>query len=454
MTLAPHAFPDASAPLLELSALEQAARIRDGSLKSSELVALYLARIARHDPAVGAFVQVFEDGARRDAERADAARARGKPLGAFHGVPTALKDLHFVRGSYTRMGSRSWRYLWSPFDDLTTVAMRRAGFVLTGKTATSELALLPIVETDIHPPARNPWETTRTAGGSSGGAGAAIAAGLVPIAPGSDGAGSIRIPSSLCGLVGLKPTRGLVPHAFARVDIQGMASIGPMARNVDDAAALLDVLTGREPGGAGSFLTASRAPARRLTFGILLEPPLGATDPRIAAATREAAKALEAAGHRVVERPQVAATLEEFLPIYQQLLSRVPAPFESKLQPVTRWFRQEGRKHAAADVRAAFEMLTARTLAVLDGVDGLITPTVPILPPKVGAFTGLPPAELFRAVSPLGAFTAAWNITGLPALTIPWTRVEGMPIGVQLVGRAGTDGELFAVGRELENARP
>lgn len=450
----PHAFPDPASSVLDLPALEQAARIRDGSLSAESLVDLYLARVAKHDPQVGAFVEVSTETARREAERADRDRRRSRSLGPFHGLPTAMKDLHFVRGTFTRMGSRSWKYLWSPFDDRTTTAMRRAGFVIVGKTATSELALLPIVETAIHPPARNPWNIAHTAGGSSGGAGAAIAAGLVPIAPGSDGAGSIRIPSSLCGLVGLKPSRGLVPHAFEQVDVYRMASIGPMARDVADAAALLDVLAGRTVGGAGSFLTAARAQVRRLRLGLLIEPPMGETTPGIAAQVRAAAEVLKGLGHEIVELPPMRAGLEEFLPIYQHFISRVPAPFESQLQPMTRWFRQQGRSRPVSVPRARYEELSKRALSLFDGVDALITPTIPILPPKVGEFAQLPPEGMFRAISPLGAFTAAWNITGLPALTLPWARIDGFPIGVQLVGRHGTDGEVLALARELESVRP
>lgn len=450
MPTQPHAWPDASEPLLSLTALEQAALVREGSVTSQALVDLYLARIRRLDPQVGAFVSVLEPAARRDAELADRARRANRKLGAFHGVPTAMKDLHLVRGTFTRMGSRAWRYFLSPVDDATTRSVRRAGFVITGKTTTSELGLMPIVETDIHPPTRNPWNLAHTAGGSSGGAGAAVAAGLLPIAPGSDGAGSVRIPSTLCGLVGMKPSRGLVPHSFKGVDVFEMASVGPMARTVDDAAALLDVLCEREVGEAGSHLVAAREPVRRLRIGLLLEPPMGETHVTIAARVQDVAASLRSLGHTVVEVAPARAALDEFLPIYQDFQSRVPALLEWKLQPVTRWFRAEGRGPARAVSRARFDELSRRVLGQLDGVDVLVSPTVPVLPPKVGEFAQLPPREQFCAAAPLGAFTAAWNLSGLPAITLPCGRVEGFPIGVQLVGRLGTDGGLLALARELE----
>lgn len=440
------AFADPLHPVLALSAREQAARIRDGSVTSRELVELYLARIERHNPTVGAFVSMFADSARKDADKADAARKKGRFSGPFHGVPTAMKDLHFVKGGFTRMGSRSWKYLWSPLDDQTTASVRKGGFVIVGKTSTSELGLLPIVETDIHPPTRNPWNPGHTAGGSSGGAGAAVAAGLLPIAPGSDGAGSVRIPASLAGLVGLKPSRGLIPMAFAKVDLHQMASMGPLARDVEDAAMLLDVLAGTE----NTFLEASRRPVAPLRLGLIVDPPMGEVHPGIAARVREAARALEALGHEVVELPRVTVELDEFLPIYQSFLARVPAPFESRLQPMTRWFREQGRALSNGVAKAQFEKLVGRSLALLEGLDGLVSPTIPVLPPKVGEFAHLSPDAMFRALSPLGAFTAAWNITGLPALTVPWGQVDGFPAGVQLVGKMASDGRLLALGRTLQ----
>lgn len=453
MATTPLAFPDPSEPLLAMSALEQAALVRDGSVSSRELVELYLGRIARHDPKVAAFVLLFAEEARREAEQADRLRKRGGLLPPFLGVPTAVKDLHFVRNSRTRMGSRAWRFLWSPFDDQTVAALRRAGFVITGKTSTSELALLPIVETDLHPPTRNPWDPARTAGGSSGGAAAALAAGLTPIAPGSDGAGSVRIPSALCGVVGLKPSRGLVPDTLGRIDHQKMTSIGPMGRSVEDVAALLDVLARRERGGPGSFHAASLLRPARLKVGLIVGAPIGEVHPGIAAAVRDAAKLLGELGHEVVERPVINGTLEEFLPIYQRLFVRVPVPFEAKLQPVTRWFREEGRRRSDAEAAQAFQLLGDRARSLFTGVDVLLTPTTPVLPPAVGAFAGLSPAEYFAAAAPLGALTAAWNITGLPALSLPWQRVEKLPAAVQLIGRAGTDGELLALAAELVKAR-
>lgn len=453
----PTAFDEAPGPRadrLNLSALDQAAAIRDGAFTSAELVEMYLDRIARHDARLGAFVHVMADRARRDAAEKDRMRATGRALPPFHGVPVAVKDLHMLRAAPVRFGSRAWRHLWSPVDDLTVRALRRAGFVILGKTATSELALLPVVETDIHPPCRNPWALDHTSGGSSGGAAAAVAAGLIPISPGSDGGGSVRIPASVCGLVGLKPTRAAIPNPHAPVDFLGMTAIGPLARSVDDAAGLADVLCGRLPGTPDSWLAAARTPPKSgLKVALWLQCPLDvATAPSHVAAVRSVVARLEGLGHSVTPIPPVPVALDEFLPIYQRLFTKTPVIFESKLQPVTAWFRQEGKRHTDAEVRAALTRLAGLADAADQGFDLLVCPTLPIQALRVGAFSDLAPEPYFRAVAPMGGFTAAWNVTGRPALTLPWGfDAEGLPIGVQFVGRAGDDTRLLALARQLES---
>jgi amidase len=433
-------------PVLGLSALEQAARIADGTLTSIELVERYLARITRHDPALSAFATVLADTARRDAERADRMRARGTLVGKFHGVPTAIKDHHLVRFTRTRIGSRAFDWLWTPVDDDFVKGIRAGGFVLIGKTTMSELGILPVVETALQQPTRNPWNTSRTAGGSSGGAGAAIAAGLLPIAPGSDGAGSVRIPSSLNGLVGLKPTRGLVPDRSNRIDAYGLASNGPMARSLDDAAALLDVMAAP---GRRDHLARSRDPVRPQRIAMILDAPVGDVDPRIAAIVERAAERLRAQGHTVERRPCPSATLDDFLPVYQRFVSRIPLLAPKRLGEFARWFWETGRTVPESRADALMRGFEAVGRATMEGFDVLLTPTVGILPFEVGEHAHLAPPEHFRALAPLGAFTALANVTGQPALSVPFGTVEGMPVGVQLLGRDGQDAMLFALARAL-----
>jgi amidase len=230
-----------------------------------------------------------------------------------------------------------------------------------------------------------------------------------------------------------------------------MTSIGPIARNVEDGAALMDVLLGRRPDEAGSFLEAARTRPPRLRIGLITESPVGQTDPEIAAAVIEAGQVLRGLGHTVEERPRVQGGLEEFLPIYQRMLAGIPVIFEGRLQPMTRWFRAEGRRHRVADLRHSQARLSALVHSAIGDCDVLLTPTTAALAPAVGEFAHLPPPEMFRAVSVLGAFTAACNLSGTPASTVPvGLSKSGLPIGVHIVGRPGADERVLALARELE----
>ena len=204
----------ATSSLHTLPALVLAKLVREGAISSEELVRHHLARIEAKNPSLSAFVTVFDD-AVKVARRKDRERLRHRDaLPPFHGVPIGIKDLNAVRFTRTHFGSRGMPAIVLPFDDANVRPLRRAGFVILGKLSTSELGAMPVTEPDIHPPTRNPWSPTHTAGGSSGGSAAAVAAGMLPIAQGSDGAGSIRIPSSFCGLYGLKPSRGRIVNQF------------------------------------------------------------------------------------------------------------------------------------------------------------------------------------------------------------------------------------------------
>lgn len=438
--------------LHDLSALELAERIRNKTLRSEELVEHYLARIERLDPRYSAFVTVTKTRARWAAQHAD--KKRGEPgTGFFHGVPTGIKDLHFVRGVFTRSGTNGLPPIPAPADDVLVSRVRSGGFVFVGKTTTSELALLPVVEPDIHPPTRNPWDPERTSGGSSGGAAAAVAAHLLPLAPGSDGAGSVRIPAALCGLFGFKPTHSIVPNAHASIDGFGMTAVGPIARTVEDGAALLDVLTGYRPGVTGSFLASARSRPPRMKIGLLVRSPLGKTDATWVKAAEEAARELERRGHEVIPLEPVRTSIDEFIPIYSQLVLSIPILFESKLQPVTRWFREQGRRYTKDQVRERYESLKARVLESFGDADVVLTPTSAVGAPKVFSTRDLTAENTFRELSHLGAFTASANVLASPGASVPWSIVDGMPTGVQLLGRPGEDRRVMALAAELEALR-
>jgi amidase len=432
-------------------ALELMAMLRRREVSSEELIAESLLRIAIRNPRLQAFVSVLERSARRTAAEMDRQARRKAPaeLPPFWGLPIGIKDLNLVRGAYARMGSRAWSFFISPIDDVTTRDLRRAGFVIVGKTTTSELALMPVVEPDIHPPTRNPWNEEHTAGGSSGGSAAAVAAGILPVAQASDGAGSIRIPASFCGLVGHKPSRGLLPNPHRLVDAFGLTTCGALTRTVEDAAAMLDVLVRRVPGAAGSFLSALTIPPGRLRIRFTTVAPLGTTAPEVAATARRVAEVLSALGHEITEVAPTFGTLEEFLPVYQRMMARAPVLRESRLQPITRFMREAGRRFKDADARRARDVLNARIRDFCGDADVVLTPTVPVLPPRVGAFAGPSPADSFARAAVLGAFTAAANLSGQPAISVPAGTYEGLPIGVQLIGRVGADALLLRLAKQF-----
>lgn len=444
------------------TALEQAALIRSKAISSEELVRAYLERIERLDPKLNAFVTTFRRSALSDARAKDAALRRGGDLPIFHGVPTAIKDLNMVRWSRTRMGSAGMIPLISPFDDLTAGAVRRGGFVILGKTSTSEVGAMPVTEPEIHAPTRNPWNTGHTSGGSSGGAAAAVAARLLPIAQGSDGGGSIRGPSSFCHLYGLKPSRGRVANAFGREDKEILYTSGPIARSVDDAAAMLDILAGFDVGRPHwapmperHYRHAPEGKVRPLKIRFATQAPLGTTDPEIVEAVERAAKVLSGLGHDVESAKLPECTLEEFLPVWQDLVASVPLIRWSRAQPITRWLVEAGKKLGPGVAHQRRRELEKRFLAVFDEADVWLTPTTPIAAPRIGAFADRPPDLAFADAARIGAFTAAFNITGQPAANVPLgLNADGLPMGLQVAGRRFADDVVIAVSRQLEEAMP
>jgi len=435
-------------------ALDQAALLRAGAVSCEALTAACLARIAARNDGLHAFVQVAPARALAAARALDRERRRhpDAPRGPLWGLPTGIKDLHLTRGFFMRGGSRAFRYAWSPVDDVTSATVRRAGLVILGKLATSELGILPVIETELDPATANPWDRERTAGGSSGGSAAAIAAGLIPLAAGSDGGGSIRIPASFCGLVGLKPTRGLVPNPHSTFERLGLSVIGPLARCVDDAAALLDLLTGRVQG-AASFLAAARRAPAALRIRFTTENPVIATEAPVVAAVARITQVLAALGHAVDEGASLPGRIDEFVPMFQFLAARAPVPAERFLQPTTLWLRAAGRSVTAAQAHRARDLFTARAEACLAGADVWVSPTVAVSPPRLYATAGMAEAQAFERHAVLGAYTAALNASGMPAITVP-VRVPGhrWPVGVQLAGRQGDDAQLLALARTVLEA--
>ena len=432
---------------LDLDAVEQARLLAAGELSCAELVEGTLARIEERNPRLGAFVVVLE-AARAEANACDARLRRSRAdLPPFFGVPIGVKDLDEVAWSFTRFGSRAYRWLWTPFDGPVARRLRAASFVFVGKLATSEFGAMPVTETDIHPPARNPWDRHRTPGGSSGGSAAAVAAGMLPLAQGSDGGGSIRIPAALCGLYGFMPSRDAQAPLYGRADAYGIAFVGPLARSVRDAAAFTAAFDGVGP--------YPLDPPPRLKVRLVTNSVFGDVGEEQAQAVRDTAALLAAEGHAVEEGGVPGGDLDEFLPIWQRQVANIPVLLESQLQPVTRWLRAEGRRHSDRAVRERHEGLRARVDAWFGDADLWLTPVVPGAPPTIGAFADLGPEQAFRAAAHLGASTALFNLSGHPAASLPagLSRL-GHPLAVQIVGRHGADATVLAASALLERLRP
>jgi amidase len=462
--------------LHDLTMLEQAAAVRKREVGCLELVDHYLARIEKHDPQLGAFVTVTAEGARAQAQAADKAGA-GDPyeVPALHGVPIAIKDLALTRGVRTTMGSAVFADFIPTQDADVVTALREAGTISLGKTATSEFGNSLYCEPAGGPPTRNPWDVSRTAGGSSGGAAAAVAAGLVPAAQGSDGGGSVRIPAAICGLVGFKPSRGVVSGGPVGFGAFGLPTHGPLARTVADAAALLDAMAVPAPGEPylppppphGGYLAAALRPdpGRRLRVGRWTTPVLAAVtvDPACLDAVEAATAALVAAGHEVVDvaAPLGADNVGRFEVLWRSLALATPIPPEREvdLQPITRWLREQGRQvdlprllMALAELQVAARA-GARRLA---GLDLLLSPTLAAPQADVGWFAEADdPAEDFARQKRFSPFCATYNLTGAPAVSLPVARTPaGAPVGVMLAASPGGDGLLLRVAAWLEQALP
>jgi amidase len=459
--------------LRDLSALEAAAAVRRKDVSPVELVEHALTRIDALDDRIGAFVTVTADSAREQARAAEAAVLRGDDLAPLHGVPTAIKDLNLVKGVPTRFGSRVMGEFVPDIDDHVVTLLRAAGTISVGKTSTPEFGLPCYTETDIGPPARTPWDTTRLAGGSSGGAAAAVASGFVPIAQGSDGGGSIRIPAAVCGLVGLKPSRGRVSKGPLDLDSTRLSVLGPLARTVRDAAAFLDAVAVPQPGDpdllpplpAGeTFLGQCDREPGRLRIGRFAESPIESVlDPEVRGAWERAGALLAGLGHEIedVAPPIPPEAVPAFEAVWAVSAATIPIPSdrENDLRPLTRHLRERGRAVSGRDFANALAALNVHSrsgMALSAHLDAVLVPTVAMLPRPVGWFTddGDPAAD-FERQKRFTPFTAMYNTTGQPAISLPlYQSTDGLPIGIMLVGRLGGEASLLTLAAQVEAALP
>ena len=456
--------------------IELAAAIRAGELSPVAVTDHYLRRTAELNDQVGAFYTItaeFAADQARAAEKAVATADDKAALPPLTGVPIPIKDLNMVAGVRQTLGSKAFEANVPDTDDYVVVAIKQAGAVITGKTATPEFGLPCYTETAVGPPARTPWDLSRSAGGSSGGAAAAVSAGLAPAAQGSDGAGSIRIPSSVCGLFGIKPSRGRISGGPLLPDLAGLSTDGPIARTVADAALLLDAMTGNHPGdmytqpplpaGQTFASSASRDPGR-LRIGRSLRHVIEGAEihPDCAAAYEDASALLASLGHDVqdVELPFGPDVVPMFEILWYSMATLAPVDpaREDELLPLTRYLRGRGRGVSGPELvfaQAYLQVTMRRAMKIMNGYDAVLSPTLASPPVRVGYFDEVEPAENFERQKRFTPYTALYNVSGQPAVSVPlhWN-AAGLPIGVMLAGRMGEESTLISLSAQLEAARP
>ena len=462
--------------LLFKPALELAGMVRSGEVSSRELVQASLDAIESVDGELNAWVHVDAEQALATADTIGPGDER-----PFAGVPLAIKDLYCpVAGLPMTQGSELFGDFTPEYDSALVRRYREAGFVLMGKVNTPEFGIPPVTEPIRNGPTRNPWDTERTPGGSSGGSSAAVASGTVPVAHGSDGGGSIRIPASCTGLLGLKPSRGRISRA-PDLGEHFLATDGALCRTTADCAALLDVMAGYEVGDASwapppaepYAETAQREPGRlrvAMTFDMPIDAPL---DPICEQGTRDAAALLESLGHEV-EEIEAPWKDTELLPVFSVLWAATASagvrhgqlvtgtePSPENVEPLTWWLYEQGIGQSSTDYMVAYAGLQGFARMIVAGIwpayDVLLTPALAKRPVRLGEIDtcGENPAYEFKKSGEFTPYTATWNVTGQPAISLPLFEGEdGLPLNVQVVGPPAREDLLLQLSAQLEQARP
>jgi amidase len=449
-------------PFIEAWALRDLVARRE--LRAREVVETYLRRIEALNPKLDAFVTVTAEHALTYAVRLDSTVPGSLPL---FGVPFSIKDLTWTKGIRTTFGSRNYASFVPPVDAEIVVRLRRAGGVLLGKTATPEYGGRPTTEGGLCPPARNPWNLEHTTGGSSGGAAAQVATGLGPLAEGSDGGGSVRIPAACCGVVGLKPSRGRITLAPVAGEIWGgLFTNGPITRSVRDAALMLDVMAGHvdgDPYRAAPFerplVEALSPPLKPLRLATLEKSALGPIDAETVAAFESACRVFGEMGHRLepVDVDPAERLVEPFRAVVAANLAAVTFTDDELIDPIVRVFVEAGRRMTAAsyvNTMAQMHNAAREVVQALMPYDALLTPTLARPAPRIGE---LPSSRETYVEEALGwlPFTFPFNATGQPACSVPnGFSKAGLPIGLQIVGRPEDEPTVVSLAAAYEEARP
>ncbi len=464
-----------------LDAVAQAELVRKKEVTPLELVDAAIARIERVNPQLNAVITPLFDKARAQAASGDI------PDGAFRGVPFLLKDLVCASaGDPIHNGMRLLRdaHFVAPYDTYLATKFRAAGFIFVGKTNTPEMGLNATTEPEAYGPTRNPWDVTRSPGGSSGGSAAAVAAGMVAVAHANDGGGSIRMPASECGLVGLKPSRGRVSLGPDTGDAwHGLAIEGVVSRSVRDTAAVLDAIAGWMPGDPYAappqkrpFADEVGANPGRLRIGALRRSPKNSAPLHAdcIVAVDNVAQLLTSLGHTVEEAHPAALDEHKYVEHFNTIVACHTLETFGLLaqlvgRPITRddvelwtWtFAERARGVSAAEYLAAVHWVQVWTRRVAqwwaDGFDLLLTPTIAEPPPPLGTLVASPdnPSRGWDRLLALMQFTPPYNLTGQPGISLPlYWNAAGLPIGTQLVAALGREDLLIQVAAQLEQARP
>lgn len=465
-----------------LSAVALRNRLRSGDVSATETVQHFLARIEDQNPLLGAFVAVTADSALAGARAADSLQTRTPQdeLPSLHGMPLAFKDLTDVAGVVTTHGSAALDHKPAVTDGPLVAVLKRAGVISLGKTQVPEFGLTAYSENRVAPPSRNPHAPSRSSGGSSGGSAAAVAARLLPFAPGTDGGGSIRIPAAACGLLGLKPGRGLVPAGESAGDLARLVVSGPLARSAEDAALMMDALVPAHGPERGGYLAAVQHAPPRLRIGVTLDSPWSGAFPFVPeqealAALRTGEALLSHAGHtlsdaaiRYDNRYPDAFTTAWTAAVGT---ARISPHREALLTPLTRTFRRRAQQRSQSKLNEALAFLRQfqkDTVTQYAQWDLLLMPALAQTPRPVGWFTGTahgddrwPAAQWagdadddYRKQCEFAPWSSMVNACGLPAVSIPvhWTgggEGAGLPMGIQLVGPMGSESLLLQVAHQL-----
>ncbi|WP_421658318.1 amidase [Leptothermofonsia sp. ETS-13] len=449
-------------------ALEQARLIRQKEVSPLELVELYLERIERLNGTLGSYITIAAESAIAEAKaKTEQLNDDFDSIPPFFGVPISIKDLNSVAGMPCTFGLSVLKKRIAPEDDGLVSRIRKAGFIILGKTTTSEMGMFPYSEPPGFPPARNPWNLDYTPWGSSGGAAAAVAAGLCPVAQGSDGGGSIRGPAFCCGLVGIKPSRGRISMAPFGDRLNGIATNGPLGRTVADTAALLDVMSGYITGDPywlpdpdPSFQAMAGIPPGQLRIAFVNAiPPLGEAESTCQKAVLDTAHLLESLGHVVesAELPDLGDLIEPFTIIWQSILDEARVP-EFVLGRTCRWLRTRARFASCGKYLrsvAQMQVISRHIVERFNNIDVMLMPVYMHPTIRVGEWAGLRPAKTLQKIIHWIAPCPPFNATGQPAIALPTGFTpNNLPLGVQLVGRPASESTLIALAAQIEAAKP